>query len=400
MPEVTLEMLLSGAKPASAPMQAALTPQGAVEGAGVDEAGAAPEGEESFSSALSRQMKASEGEASAVEEAAAEPAEEVEAEADPEAKGAVESAVAESEGDGEPGEEIALPEVELPPGLEFLDLPVAAVTLPQGGSALPLEGAAAVAAGDSPLSALAANQPARPAELVLSEGEGDPAAARRQAVAAAVAAAVAQPAEEGEGESRTFNQLLGGRLAAAATQPSAGGEGAASSAPTLTAVQSAAAGTTPAQATAPTQPPVRSAIDTPFRQPGWNDSLGNRVVWMANEKIEKAEIRLNPPTLGPIEVRVTMNGDQASVSFVSQNPNVRDALEQAMPRLREMMGENGLNLAEADVSDAHRDQRAQEEGGEGDGRGRGQGGDGVEGDDEGVGGEAIAVGDGMLDLYA
>ena len=399
MSEVTLEMLLSGAKPAPAPTHAAPGAMSVAAAEGASSGDGAPAEEESFSAALSRQTAAHEGEGA-------------DAEASDAGEGEVSQAVGEGEGEGlavEAVDEVEVPievdvdpelvveEVELPPGLEFLDLPVASVTLPLSGNGLP----AAAATAESPVATLATTQLVRPAEMALGEAGGDPTAAHRKAVAAAVTAqTVAEKPAEGEGDPRLFAQLLGGRAAAVSTAAPAN-ESAASAAPTLAAVQSAApAGVAPTQAAAAAEAPVRSAIDTPFRQPGWNDSLGNRVVWMANEKIEKAEIRLNPPSMGPIEVRVTMNGDQASVSFVAQNANVRDALEQAMPRLREMMGENGLNLAEADVSDAHRDQRAQEEG-EGNGRGRDQGGDGVEGDDEGlVGGEAVAVGDGMLDLYA
>lgn len=97
---------------------------------------------------------------------------------------------------------------------------------------------------------------------------------------------------------------------------------------------------------------IRSAsVDVPVSRPGWDQSLGQRVVWMAEGGHETAELRLNPPHLGPLKVRVELNGDQANVSFSSNHVLVRDAVESAVPRLREMLEASGLSLANVDVSE-------------------------------------------------
>ena len=93
-----------------------------------------------------------------------------------------------------------------------------------------------------------------------------------------------------------------------------------------------------------------TTLATPFRQPGWDQALSERVLWAASQKLQSAEIRLNPPNLGPIEVRVHMQQDQAQVSFTAQHAVVREALESSMPRLREMLNANGFNLVDVDVS--------------------------------------------------
>ncbi len=72
---------------------------------------------------------------------------------------------------------------------------------------------------------------------------------------------------------------------------------------------------------------------------------------MVNQKISAARIHINPPELGPIEVRVNVNHDQASVQFTSQSAQVRDALEQSIPRLRDMLENAGFSLADSDVND-------------------------------------------------
>lgn len=93
-----------------------------------------------------------------------------------------------------------------------------------------------------------------------------------------------------------------------------------------------------------------SKVQVPVGQPGWGRAVGQQVVWFVSQNISAANLRLNPQQLGPMEMHVSMDGDRASVAFVSQHAVVRDALESALPRLREMLAENGLNLASVNVS--------------------------------------------------
>jgi len=92
------------------------------------------------------------------------------------------------------------------------------------------------------------------------------------------------------------------------------------------------------------------ALERPVGQPGWNRELGNRIIWMTGKSVDVAEIRVNPPQLGPLEVRINLNQDQASVAFTAQNSVVREAIEAAVPRLREMFSSQQLNLVNVDVS--------------------------------------------------
>lgn len=92
------------------------------------------------------------------------------------------------------------------------------------------------------------------------------------------------------------------------------------------------------------------AITKPLSHPEWNKDLGERIVWMSSKAIPAAEIRLNPQHLGPISVRVNVADDQATVVFTAQHASTRDALEASIPKLREMMGAQQLNLVEVSVS--------------------------------------------------
>lgn len=89
---------------------------------------------------------------------------------------------------------------------------------------------------------------------------------------------------------------------------------------------------------------------TPFSQPQWQSELGEKVVWLAGRQGQMAALSLNPPSLGNIEVRLNLSGHEAGAQFFSANPTVREAIEAALPRLREMMAEAGLSLGQAMVS--------------------------------------------------
>ncbi len=84
--------------------------------------------------------------------------------------------------------------------------------------------------------------------------------------------------------------------------------------------------------------------------PEFASQVAERVVWMAGQKLDRAQIRLNPAHLGPISVDVSVGEDGANITFTAQHALTRDALEQALPRLREMFNGSGLALAGADVS--------------------------------------------------
>ncbi len=92
-------------------------------------------------------------------------------------------------------------------------------------------------------------------------------------------------------------------------------------------------------------------VSTPVTQPSWASELGQRVTWLANSELREAQLQLNPRSLGAVDVRIVYGSDQQlSVSFVATNPAARDALDAALPRLREMFEQQGLNLANANIS--------------------------------------------------
>jgi flagellar hook-length control protein FliK len=123
---------------------------------------------------------------------------------------------------------------------------------------------------------------------------------------------------------------------------------------------------------------------------------------MANQSHQVAELHLNPPNLGPIEVRLTISNDQASAVFVSHQSVVREAIETALPRLREMLADNGIMLGNVTVgSESFSQQQAPDQRGGKEGGGRGESGaEGVMARMSGLGRPAGLMRDGMVDIFA
>ncbi len=119
-------------------------------------------------------------------------------------------------------------------------------------------------------------------------------------------------------------------------------------------------------ATAPTldRPLTSNAVTaTPLAMPtrpddGFDDGLGARIGWMAEQKLGHAQIRLNPENAGPIDVRIQLDGSQVNASFHSASAEVRQALEASLPRLREMLGQQGMQLGNTDIGQGQAQQQS------------------------------------------
>ncbi|WP_125720782.1 flagellar hook-length control protein FliK [Pseudoalteromonas rubra] len=90
-------------------------------------------------------------------------------------------------------------------------------------------------------------------------------------------------------------------------------------------------------------------------------ALQERVNMMLNINNKEAEIRLDPPELGSMQIRIRSEGEQAQVNFIVQNQQAKEQLEQSMPKLREMLAEQGIQLGESNIQqDQGGDQHQQE----------------------------------------
>ena len=85
----------------------------------------------------------------------------------------------------------------------------------------------------------------------------------------------------------------------------------------------------------------------------FDEDIGDAVRWMADQKIGHAHIKVTPNDLGTVEIRLRLDGDRVHADFSSAQAEVRQALENSLPRLRDMLGQHGFQLAHADVGQQH-----------------------------------------------
>lgn len=139
------------------------------------------------------------------------------------------------------------------------------------------------------------------------------------------------------------------------------GEGPSFTLPAGSGVQPASPARLPEMAAAQFSVPSR------LGSPDWDDQVGQKLILMVRDGHQAATLTLNPPELGPIRVTIEVTEREASASFVSAQPEVRQALEQSLPKLRDMMQQAGLQLGQANVSagqgDAQQAQAGQQQSG-------------------------------------
>jgi hypothetical protein len=112
-----------------------------------------------------------------------------------------------------------------------------------------------------------------------------------------------------------------------------------------TAQMSSAAGVASDVAPTPTLK-VSAAVETPE----FGQGLADRVSWMVDNNMNGAKLQVNPPQLGPIEVRIAVQGDHAQVWLTSHSAVTRDALEASSPKLRDMLSSQGFGQVSVDIS--------------------------------------------------
>ncbi len=100
-----------------------------------------------------------------------------------------------------------------------------------------------------------------------------------------------------------------------------------------------------------------NAINAYPGKTGWDQAISQKVVWMVGANEQTATLTLNPPDLGPLQVVIHVNNDQANTTFISDNAEVRQALEDGMSNLREKMSESGIQLGQANVNSGEQSQQ-------------------------------------------
>jgi flagellar hook-length control protein FliK len=260
-------------------------------------------------------------------------------------------------GEAEPGARL-LQSVQPAGGLETILRPPVEAHRPEAASAL----AAALRAETSPDAAVAP----RPVPLPQRSGADSPA---RRAAGPAVGAESAAGAASLRAEPKLPGgavdlelpiKLQPGRAEAQPAIPEPRGLPPQSHAAVIGEPGSPVAATSgPGSAAAPSssaEPPpalpgtaTQSAADA--TEPRWSEALVGRVRWMVDHNLGEARIRLNPPELGALEIKIALVDERAFVQLAATQSGARELLEASLPRLRELLTAGGLELANASVSD-------------------------------------------------
>lgn len=92
-------------------------------------------------------------------------------------------------------------------------------------------------------------------------------------------------------------------------------------------------------------------------QTAWGENLARQLSTLMARNLDSAQIQLDPPELGPLQVKIQVHNDQVSLHFITAHGVVKDALEASSARLQEMFQEEGMELANLDVSDQSNNQQ-------------------------------------------
>ena len=118
-----------------------------------------------------------------------------------------------------------------------------------------------------------------------------------------------------------------------------------------------------------TPPQVTETLQ--MTRPDLSVNMKERMMLMMKNGVQTADIRLDPAELGQMQVKMSVENDVTSVSFIVQNSQAKELLEKALPQLKEMLAEQGVEMGESSVSQQDKQQQQLDDG-EGNGNGQGQ----------------------------
>ena len=95
--------------------------------------------------------------------------------------------------------------------------------------------------------------------------------------------------------------------------------------------------------------PVDATVAVPVNNAGWPHAVAAQVNLFVANGVQSATLRLSPEHLGPVEVHIDVQSSQVNVNFSAAHAETRAALEQTVPRLRELFASGGLTLGQANV---------------------------------------------------
>ena len=163
-----------------------------------------------------------------------------------------------------------------------------------------------------------------------------------------------QPAMGAEAAGAAAIKLAANSTALGAPKSGASGEAAAGDG-TSTAAASPTFAAPPSATASPTQ--LVRLVPVPVSDRAWPQAVAAQVHWLASNGVQSATLKLSPEHLGPVEIHIELQSSQVNVTFSAAHAETRGALEQTVPRLRELLAGNGLTLGHTHVQQEARSGR-------------------------------------------
>lgn len=106
---------------------------------------------------------------------------------------------------------------------------------------------------------------------------------------------------------------------------------------------------TPNSATVPKTLSMSLVIPIEIDKPEWSKQFADHIIWLGQQEVKSAIIKINPEDLGPLEISIKVINDSASINITTHTHQIRDIIDQSLPKLQAMMAEQGLNLSEVHI---------------------------------------------------
>lgn len=132
---------------------------------------------------------------------------------------------------------------------------------------------------------------------------------------------------------------------------------------------------------------------------GWDQAIGQKVAWMVAGGEQSATLTLNPPDMGPLQVVIHVHNDIADATFMSNNQEVRQALQDGMSNLRDMLNASGIQLGQSNVGEHTQSQQQLAESGGRSGRASGNAAEDGSVPAAAVQSTVVRSGNGMVDTF-
>jgi flagellar hook-length control protein FliK len=113
---------------------------------------------------------------------------------------------------------------------------------------------------------------------------------------------------------------------------------------------------------------LMSQVATPFGNERWQTAMNQHVLNMVGSGDDVASLTLSPPDLGPIQVVLKVDNQSVNTSFITDNPLVRQALEDGLQDLRDRMESQGLELGQTFVGNGQQAEQHFEQSAKGSGK--------------------------------